>query len=170
MEDCGDTIAENQSIQNHLLIQRDEFLNYYVKSQILAMALMKDRNVFAEFQAQSRWGDRVRLCNRTDLQKSISEAEFLYANLQEKEKEFKASNKNLSSENKELTQFSEDGQVIRRNMERLKEERDKLHTQLTDTDDDFKELMEENERLKREIQALKDKNQELQQERHAAAR
>jgi len=30
--DCGDTMAENQSIQNHLLIQRDEFLNYYVKS------------------------------------------------------------------------------------------------------------------------------------------
>jgi len=47
VEDCGDTIAENQSIQNHLLIQRDEFLNYYVKSQILAMALLKDRNVFA---------------------------------------------------------------------------------------------------------------------------
>jgi hypothetical protein len=30
--DCSDTLAENQSIQNHLLIQRDEFLNYYVKS------------------------------------------------------------------------------------------------------------------------------------------
>lgn len=25
------------------MVQRDEFLNYYIKSQILAMALVKDR-------------------------------------------------------------------------------------------------------------------------------
>ena len=53
--ECGETMAEDQSIQNHLLIQRDEFLNYYVKSQILAMALVKDRSEYTKMQAWSRW-------------------------------------------------------------------------------------------------------------------
>lgn len=30
------------------MIQRDEFLNYYIKSQVLAMALVKDKTRFAE--------------------------------------------------------------------------------------------------------------------------
>ena len=29
--EAGDMIAENQSITNHLVLQRDEFLNYYIK-------------------------------------------------------------------------------------------------------------------------------------------
>lgn len=29
---CSDQLAENQQISNHLMIQRDEFLNYYIKS------------------------------------------------------------------------------------------------------------------------------------------
>jgi hypothetical protein len=40
-------MAENQQISNHLMIQRDEFLNYYIKSQVLAMALVKDRSRFS---------------------------------------------------------------------------------------------------------------------------
>jgi len=31
LQECGDSIAENQSINNHLVMQRDEFLNYYIK-------------------------------------------------------------------------------------------------------------------------------------------
>lgn len=48
VQNCGDNLAENNSIQNHLMMQRDEFLNYYIKGQVLAMALLKDRNKFAE--------------------------------------------------------------------------------------------------------------------------
>lgn len=29
---CSEQLHENQSISNHLMIQRDEFLNYYIKS------------------------------------------------------------------------------------------------------------------------------------------
>ena len=29
---CSEQLAENQAISNHLMIQRDEFLNYYIKS------------------------------------------------------------------------------------------------------------------------------------------
>jgi len=28
---CSEQLAENQSISNHLVLQRDEFLNYYIK-------------------------------------------------------------------------------------------------------------------------------------------
>jgi hypothetical protein len=31
LDDCREQIAENQSINNHLVLQRDEFLNYYIK-------------------------------------------------------------------------------------------------------------------------------------------
>ena len=31
VSECSDTLGENQSIQNHLLVQRDEFLNYFIK-------------------------------------------------------------------------------------------------------------------------------------------
>jgi hypothetical protein len=31
VKECSETLAENQSIQNHLLVQRDEFLNYFIK-------------------------------------------------------------------------------------------------------------------------------------------
>ena len=75
--DCGDTLAENQSIQNHLLIQRDEFLNFYVKSQILGMALIKDRNTFAEMQAWSRWLWSRRLMNKKDLDAAIRDAAYM---------------------------------------------------------------------------------------------
>jgi hypothetical protein len=44
-------IEENQAIQDHLLVQRDEFLNFYVKAQILGLALIKDRAKLAKFQA-----------------------------------------------------------------------------------------------------------------------
>jgi len=98
------------------------------------MALMKDRNKFVEWQAQSRWCDRVKAMNKFDLNKAIREGNDLIQNLKDKEKELKSSSANLRKENGELNQFTEDGQVIRRNMERLKEERDKLDSQLKDTD------------------------------------
>lgn len=55
LDECGDSIGENAAIQNHLMMQRDEFLNYYIKGQILAMGLLKDRAKFVEMQACSRW-------------------------------------------------------------------------------------------------------------------
>jgi hypothetical protein len=70
-------LAENQSIQNHLLIQRDEFLNYYVKSQILAMALIKDRSRYAKMQAISRWLWRRKQMNKADLDKAIRDGAYM---------------------------------------------------------------------------------------------
>jgi hypothetical protein len=31
LDDCHEQINENNSINNHLVLQRDEFLNYYIK-------------------------------------------------------------------------------------------------------------------------------------------
>lgn len=55
LKQCSEMIAENQAINNHLILQRDEFLNYYIKGQVLAMALVKDRSEFAKMQGISRW-------------------------------------------------------------------------------------------------------------------
>lgn len=48
LKECSENIGENQSINNHLVLQRDEFLNYYIKGQCLAMALVRDRTEFAK--------------------------------------------------------------------------------------------------------------------------
>lgn len=123
---CGDQLEENQAVQNHLLIQRDEFLNFYVKSQVLAMALIKDRSEFAKMQSWSRWNWARRILNRNDLNKAIRDAAYIHANLKEKEAKLDAENKQLEGENKDLGQFTEDGKLIRANFEKTKAERDKI--------------------------------------------
>ena len=70
--------------------------------------------------------DRVKKMNKDDINKAIHEGESLISSLNDKKKELKESNKSLSKENGELGQFTQDGKVIRANMERLKTERDKL--------------------------------------------
>ena len=62
--DCAEHLYENQSVANHLMIQRDEFLNYYIKSQVLAMALLKDRAKIAAMEAWNRWFNRRRRLNK----------------------------------------------------------------------------------------------------------
>lgn len=96
-------MAENQSIQNHLLIQRDEFLNYYVKSQILAMALIKDRSHYTKMQAWSRWCWKRKLMNKEDLDNAIRDAAYMQANLETRQADFYFQNEFLTKENAELS-------------------------------------------------------------------
>ena len=56
------------------MIQRDEFLNYYIKSQILAMALIKDRARFTTCQAWSRFQIKTDHAKRKDLLNKIRDA------------------------------------------------------------------------------------------------
>ena len=63
------------------MVQRDEFLNYYIKSQILAMALVKDRARNTQMQAWGRWFDKQRALKKIDLQRDIRDACYLHANL-----------------------------------------------------------------------------------------
>jgi hypothetical protein len=79
--DCAEHLYENQSIANHLMIQRDEFLNYYIKSQVLAMALLKDRAKIATMEAWNRWFNRRRRLNKQELLRDIRDASYLHANL-----------------------------------------------------------------------------------------
>ena len=150
--ECGDQIAENQSIQNHLLIQRDEFLGYYVKSQILAMALIKDRSVFATMQAWSRWNRVRRLENKKDLEEAIRDASCIHANLTQREREISENNKLMEGENKDLRNFDTDGAVVRDNMAKLQAERDNLANQMDDCGIDLKELQAENAELQRQLE------------------
>jgi chromosome segregation ATPase len=133
------------------LIQRDEFLNYYVKSQILAMALIKDRSMLAKMQAVSRWLWKRRLMNKRDLDAAIRDAAYMQANLEEKQAYYEENNEHLTNENGELGQFTDDGTVIRKNMERLQEERDKLAAAMADADKDYQDLLAENEKLKQQV-------------------
>jgi chromosome segregation ATPase len=116
------------------------------------MALIKDRSQYAKMQAISRWLWRRRLMNKSDLDKAIRDAAYMQANLEAKQSYFGENNEHLTNENGELGQFTDDGTVIRKNMERLKEERDKLAKSMQDSEQDYQDLLAENERLKRLVE------------------
>lgn len=68
------------------MIQRDEFLNYYIKSQILAMALLKDRAKVSQMETWARWFNRRRRINKQELLRDIRDASYLLSNLQARKK------------------------------------------------------------------------------------
>jgi len=113
IDQCSDQLYENQSISNHLMVQRDEFLNYYIKSQILAMALVKDRARNTQMQAWGRWFDKRRAMNKLDLMREIRDAAYLHANLKAREAELTKKNSELKNENLELKVFRDDAAVVR---------------------------------------------------------
>ena len=139
------------------MMQRDEFLNYYIKGQVLAMALLKDRNKFAEMQAISRWLTKRQQWLKDDKERQIRDNEYLLANLEQKKIEFAEANVNLTKENGDLGGFAEDGKIIRKNMDKLVEETTKIKTQIHETDDDLAELLANNERLQKEIAEVQGK-------------
>ena len=101
--------------------------------------------------------------NKRDLDAAIRDGAYMQANLEAKQSYFSENNGHLESENGELGQFTDDGTVIRRNMERLRDERDKLAKSMKDSEQDYLDLVEENERLKRlvaeaELRVKTDKN------------
>ena len=147
LDDCGDSISENSAIQNHLMMQRDEFLNYYIKGQILAMGLLKDRAKFVQMQACSRWLWARRKLTKVDYERQIRDAAYLHANLEQQQISITAENAKLTAENKELHQFGQDGSVIRKNKEKLVAETDKFKTRIADTDQDYEELMAQSKLL-----------------------
>lgn len=102
-------------------------------------------------QSWSRWLWQRKLMNREDLDNAIRDAAYMQANLEARQADFYKQNEFLEKENAELSQFSDDGVVIRRNMERLKGEVEDLREKKADTDKDYEELMAENERLKEQI-------------------
>jgi len=112
-------IAENQSINNHLVLQRDEFLNYYIKGQMLAVALCKDRTRFVQFQGLSRWLLRKKKEDKVIKLREIRDAAYLKANLEERKIKLTDENETYDRENGEMTQFTKDGVIIKANMERL---------------------------------------------------
>ena len=130
------------------MIQRDEFLNYYIKSQVLAMALVKDRSRFVQMQSWSRWNGVRRKENRADYHREIRDAAYLQANLEMRQKELEGSNEELKGENADLSGFTTDGQIVRNNMNKIKAEVDMLKSQIAETDPDYAQLLEEQERLK----------------------
>lgn len=115
-------------------------------------------------QAISRWLWMRKLMNKRDLDAAIRDGAYLQANLEAKRDYYEENNDNLTEENAELGQFTDDGTVIRKNMERLREERDKLAKAMSDSEPDYLDLLDENERLKKlvedaESRAKTNKNQ-----------
>lgn len=142
LKECSDQIAENQSINNHLVLQRDEFLNYYIKGQILAMALIRDRNEFAKMQSLSRWLIQYRKRFIQNLKENIRDDEYLLANLEEREQYLDRHNKELVEENAEMEQFKADGEIIKMNKHRLEDDVAKLKYQMEQLEEELKQLQE----------------------------
>ena len=127
------------------------------------MALLKDRAMYAKMQAISRWLWRRKLMNKKDLLAAIRDAAYMQANLEAKQSYYDENNEHLTGENAELGQSTDDGTVIRKNMERLRDERDKLKKSMDDSEQDYQDLLAENERLKKlvedaELRAKTNKN------------
>ena len=98
--------------------------------------------------------------NRRDMDIHIRDAAYMQANLEARQADFYEKNEYLEGENKEIGVFREDGNVIRRNMDRLKDEVEGLRTKHKDAVSTQRELEIENERLKKLLKDLegKDKN------------
>ena len=90
------------------------------------MALLKDRNKFAEMQTLSRWMRARNKLSKVDDLNQIRDNEYLIANLKDKKSEFIEANENLEKENVDLGGFGQDGVIIRKNMQKLKEETDRI--------------------------------------------
>jgi chromosome segregation ATPase len=116
------------------------------------MALIKDRHMYSKMQAISRWLWKRKKMNKRDLDAAIRDAAYLQANLEAKQAYYLENNEHLTNENAELGQFTDDGTVIRKNMERLKDERDKLAKAMADSEKDYNDLLAENERLRKLVE------------------
>ena len=106
------------------------------------MALVKDKTRFAEMQALSRWLWAKRIMEKTDCLREIRDAAYVHANLQERENRLNGENDNFQKENGELGQFTKDGEIIKVNMEKLREERNKIAARIASKDEDYQELLE----------------------------
>lgn len=149
--DCAEHLYENQSVANHLMIQRDEFLNYYIKSQILAMALLKDRAKIAEMESWNRWFNRRRRLNKQELLRDIRDASYLHANLQARKNQLEQRNKELKSENVSMDSLTTDQRVVYKNKSQADAACGALRQDIQETDMDYEALLEENRRLKAEV-------------------
>jgi len=103
-------------------------------------------------QGVSRWLWAGRKMAKIDYEREIRDAAYLHANLEQREQALNDENEKLIAENKELGQFTEDGSVIRRNLDRLKQETTKIADRIAETDDDLRELLERNEELLRLVE------------------
>ena len=108
------------------MIQRDEFLNYYIKSQVLAMALVKDNCQFAQKQAISRLFRVNKMERRQELENEIRDSEYMRANLEHRQKTLTEKNDELKVENGELGSFHSDGKIVQTNFKKIKNEVDDI--------------------------------------------
>jgi len=88
------------------MIQRDEFLNYYIKSQVLAMALVKDKVAFVEMQAISRWTWKCGIMLMIDMAKETTEGQKKGEELARQKKDLEARNAELQKENGDMRGFT----------------------------------------------------------------
>jgi hypothetical protein len=64
--------------------------------------------------------------NKIDGENQYRDNNYLIANLEDKKKEFEEANENLRKENVDLGGFGQDGLIIKKNMQKLKEETDRI--------------------------------------------
>ena len=131
---CAEHLYENQSVANHLMIQRDEFLNYYIKSQVLAMALLKDRAKISQMEAWNRWANRRRRTGKQELMRDIRDASYLHANLQARKKQLEQRNTELKTENVSMGSLTSDQQVVYKNNGQLEDAVAALRADIGETD------------------------------------
>lgn len=138
LKECSEQIGENQAINNHLVLQRDEFLNYYIKGQVLAMALVKDRTEFAKMQSLSRWLILYRKDYIDRMKIDLRDQEYYRNNQEERKLMLEEENETMEEENAEMEQFQQDGEVVKRNKVRLLQEVEAYKDNIEELDEQMK--------------------------------
>ena len=124
--------AENSAIINHLNTQRDELLNHYVRSQKLALGLLKDNHRRSRGLAFDVWKEHTKESRKLDGTAFVQDSVSNITEIKQKIAYLETTNATLASENAELRQFSMDGFQIAKNVQALSEEREKLSVDFAD--------------------------------------
>ena len=86
---------------------------------------------------------------KIDMLRDIRDGAYLQANLELKKKELEDKNAELIPENRDLSGFTTDGEIVKNNLRKIRGECDALKNSIGETDDDYAQLLEENEKLSR---------------------
>jgi hypothetical protein len=69
--------------------------------------------------------------------REIRDSAYLQANLELKKKELEDKNAELLPENRDLSGFTTDGQIVKNNLRKIRAECEALKDQIGETDDDY---------------------------------
>ena len=99
LDSLADNEAESSTALATLSTQRDELLDHYVRSQKLALALIRDGHRMACMQAIDRWKVFFKDSRESEGESTIADAVTRITHVKQRMQELEKTNANLAQEN-----------------------------------------------------------------------